>query len=510
MQVSIRWAVRASRGHGLTRTVIRHRRRLHVDRQAGQAQALEELLALDQSVSHAEDQAVEIQTPKGFDQPSAAHWTHIKPHGSPDAYPVSPILLRDMCQCPACRDPSTRQKLFSTADIPAGIRDASIESDESGVHVTWTNDIPGYPPEHRTTIPTSVLSRMLRTGSPTSADHSYLPGRQVTWDAGMMAQFEDFDYAAYMEDDGVLLRALKQLHTHGLLFVSKVPEDEHSVEYLANRIGPIKNTFYGSTWDVRSVPDSKNVAYTSQDLGFHMDLLYLRQPPHIQLLHCIRSSSTGGASLFTDSYRTAEDMFSNHFDEFTSLTRREVNFYYDHGPSHLYHQTRNVFELLPMRTGRRNFQDIRQFREWYEQGRSLESIATGEKVGTAAVPRTRRLQILDYLNAVNWSPPFQAPFALRQIGNADALDRLSAGVNEWHGAAQTFSRLIHRPEGIYERLMKPGECVIFDNRRVLHARRAFDVADAGKERWLRGTYVDKDPYLSRLRTLHLQLEGKSE
>lgn len=50
--------------------------------------------------------------------------------------------------------------------------------------------------------------------------------------------------------------------------------------------------------------------------------------------------------------------------------------------------------------------------------------------------------------------------------------------------------------------MKPGECVIFDNRRVLHARKAFEVGDQGKERWLRGAYIDKDPFLSKLKVLN--------
>jgi gamma-butyrobetaine dioxygenase len=45
--------------------------------------------------------------------------------------------------------------------------------------------------------------------------------------------------------------------------------------------------------------------------------------------------------------------------------------------------------------------------------------------------------------------------------------------------------------------MEPGECVIFDNRRILHARTAF----AGGERWLRGAYLDDDPYLSKMRVL---------
>jgi hypothetical protein len=47
--------------------------------------------------------------------------------------------------------------------------------------------------------------------------------------------------------------------------------------------------------------------------------------------------------------------------------------------------------------------------------------------------------------------------------------------------------------------MNEGDCVIFDNRRVLHARRAFDASKG--ERWLKGAYVDGDVFFSRVRVL---------
>jgi gamma-butyrobetaine dioxygenase len=78
---------------------------------------------------------------------------------------------------------------------------------------------------------------------------------------------------------------------------------------------------------------------------------------------------------------------------------------------------------------------------------------------------------------------------------------MEVNIRHWHNAAKKFNDIIHREENIHERMMKPGECVIFDNRRVLHARKAFEVADAGKERWLRGAYLDKDPFMSKLRVL---------
>ena len=47
--------------------------------------------------------------------------------------------------------------------------------------------------------------------------------------------------------------------------------------------------------------------------------------------------------------------------------------------------------------------------------------------------------------------------------------------------------------------LKESEVVIFNNRRVVHARKEFDAASG--ERWLKGTYVDGDVFKSRLRVL---------
>lgn len=61
-------------------------------------------------------------------------------------------------------------------------------------------------------------------------------------------------------------------------------------------------------------------------------------------------------------------------------------------------------------------------------------------------------------------------------------------------------------ENVFEYRLEEGECVVFDNRRVLHARRAFDASQG--ERWLKGTYVDDDVFFSRLRVLQERFEGR--
>lgn len=59
---------------------------------------------------------------------------------------------------------------------------------------------------------------------------------------------------------------------------------------------------------------------------------------------------------------------------------------------------------------------------------------------------------------------------------------------------------------MYEHRLAEGELVIFDNRRVAHARTAFE-AGIG-ERWLKGAYVDGDVWVSRWRGLSGEGDGE--
>ena len=45
------------------------------------------------------------------------------------------------------------------------------------------------------------------------------------------------------------------------------------ISQLTNMLGYPRETFYGRTWDVVSLHDAKNIAYTNVSLGLHMDLL---------------------------------------------------------------------------------------------------------------------------------------------------------------------------------------------------------------------------------------------
>ncbi|KAF7986018.1 hypothetical protein HWV62_41358 [Athelia sp. TMB] len=104
------------------------------------------------------------------------------------------------------------------------------------------------------------------------------------------------------------------------------------------------------------------------------------------------------------------------------------------------------------------------------------------------------------IKCINYSPPFQAPL------------NLTTTPPSFYPALKEFAALLARPEATYEYLLKEGDAVIFDNRRVLHARTAFrdkeEQSDGETNRWLKGCYFEADTFLDKGRLLRAEVAGK--
>jgi gamma-butyrobetaine dioxygenase len=374
------------------------------------------------------------------------------------------IYLRDSCQCVQCVDPSSSQKNFQTSDIPSDVKGiyegitTPNGTDESAT-IRWSNDAPGYSSDHISSIPLSILRRAAAGKKQPHIAH-FDPSQRTFWDLATFTASNTFiPYEDFLTSDSTLYHALHRLSTHGLIFLSSVPDcssepdSSSSLQSILSRIGPLRNTFYNPTWDVRSVPQATNVAYTHVFLGLHMDLCYTDYTPQFQFLHSLRARAPGGESMFADAFRAAEKIRAEDGvdgEAWRALCEWPVTFhYYNAGES--YRQVRRTVELVdPM------------------------------DLGSA-------------IKNVNWSPPFQGQFEIGAVGK----DR--EGLRAFLKAANRFEKLVSDEVNVFEYRMREGDCMIFDNRRVLHARRAFDVSKG--ERWLKGAYLDRDVMASRLARL---------
>ncbi|KAH8827137.1 hypothetical protein DL96DRAFT_1605656 [Flagelloscypha sp. PMI_526] len=98
---------------------------------------------------------------------------------------------------------------------------------------------------------------------------------------------------------------------------------------------------------------------------------------------------------------------------------------------------------------------------------------------------------------LNYSPPFQAPLPVDTPP-------------EFYQALAKFTAYLDDPANVYRYLLKEGDAVIFDNRRVLHARDAFEnlegSSDTGEpNRWLKGCYFEPDAMMDKGRVLRKAL-----
>lgn len=365
---------------------------------------------------------------------------------SMSARKINAIPLRESCLCHLCKDKSSGQKQYTSVEIPTDISIANVKSGETGLVINFSNDIQRYSEaNHEANLPWDTVNTILERVEPARTTPVWPAAAFARtgvefWDKESLSkQIRKIDYNEFMQGTDAMWEAIVDICRLGLVFLKNVPRDEVSVERITQRIANIRETFYGRTWDVRAKPDAENVAYTSGYLGLHQDLLYLHDPPMIQVLHCMENSCAGGESLFSDGERVARILLSLAANEsnVTSLTQDPVPYEYS-----------------------KNGYSYRQFRPL------VQTTLSG-----------------DFVN-VFWSPPFQ--------GRHESFD---SDLKQWLVEAKTFHALINDESAMWQGKMQPGDCVIFNNMRIMHGRTAFDAA--GGSRWLKGTYISGDDFLSK-------------
>ena len=182
--------------------------------------------------------------------------------------------LRDHCPCPKCIHETTRQKIYSSgASVVSRAIIDHIHMQNDGLHIFWACDV--NKGDHQGFYD---LNWLVQHSSPSNVfqkniNHIFKP---FHWDESILPLNDLwFDYADYMRRDESLLDLLSNLSVYGLAFLQNVEHSSKSVVNIAERIGSIRETFYGRTWDVTSTAAAKNAAYTNAFLDLHMDLLYV-------------------------------------------------------------------------------------------------------------------------------------------------------------------------------------------------------------------------------------------
>jgi gamma-butyrobetaine dioxygenase len=289
------------------------------------------------------------------------------------------------------------------------------------------------------------------------AEHAYDEGprsdapERALWTDGTVAPLPEVAYDAVMGSDAGLLDWLRQLCRFGVSFVRDAPTVPGTVVGLAERIGFLRNSNFGLLWDVVSKPDPDSLAYTAHALAPHIDLVSREMLPGIQLLHCLVFAAEGGDSVLVDGFAAAAELADTDPDAYERLTRTALLFRYRDG--------------------------------------------AGTDV-SARVPLIR-LDVDGSVREVRYSNALLAPL---DVSTDDMLPT--------YRALRTFGRILQSGRHQLQIRLQPGDVMCFDNYRVLHGRAEFD-PNSGP-RHLQGCYVDRDDFLSRLRTLEAAERAQSE
>ncbi|MGO8961484.1 MAG: TauD/TfdA family dioxygenase [Streptosporangiaceae bacterium] len=342
---------------------------------------------------------------------------------------LHPAWLRANCQCPACRDPGSGQRLVSITDLAENVTVQGVTAVAGGLRVTFGPD------GHQ-----AVFTRTWLAAESGASIDSRCEDAKRLWSAGDFAGGPPgVPWSAYAGSGNVRLDCLRQLLVSGFMLLRGVPERHGAVLEVAGTMGYIRETNYGKLFDVRVEATPANLAFTGLPIGPHTDNPYRDPVPTLQLLHCLANAADGGDSGLLDGFWAAALLRAEDPGAFAVLWQTPVTFAYADATAEL-RATRPMIEVDP--AGR-----IRGIRY---NSRSMQP----------ARPKASR-----------------SPAAAAQDMHA------------FYAAYRAFATILQRPELTMIFRLDPGDCLVFDNTRVLHSRTGFA---ASGNRHLQGCYADLD------------------
>lgn len=340
------------------------------------------------------------------------------------------LWLRD--NCPGGFHPDTQERAFDLLSVPADAAPADARIDGDELVVDWR-------PEDYTSRFSLDWLRENRPGQRMAdpADVGIVPWRADLGAAGIPRA----DAAEVMRSDAALLEWLRATRATGLSIVTGLADTPEAGMDLARRIGFLRETNFGRTFEVVSKPNPNNLAYTADALPLHTDLPNQELPPGFQFLHCLANEATGGDSIFADGIAIAEDLRARAPDAFELLSTVSIPF---------------------------RFHDA----DW-------------------DIRRRQTVITLDRDGAIS-----EVCYNAHIAGVFDMAPDL---IEPYYRAYRTFMELTRDPAYVLRLKLSAGEMVVFDNRRALHGRAAFDPSTG--YRHLHGCYVDRGEVESRMRVL---------
>ena len=331
---------------------------------------------------------------------------------------------------------SNGQKLIETAQIPLDSMARTITVDET-VRIEWADDgsVSEFEPmwlRQHAYEPAEVAARRVRP---------------MLWQAANMASsLPTYDYPQLVDDKNALIGMLSAVRDYGFAIIRHVPTASESLFKVIDLFGYVRETNYGTYFDVKVTPNPTNLAFTGLTLSGHTDNPYRDPVPTLQLLHFLHNNVNGGDSTLVDGFAVAEALREADPAAFELLSRSPVSFRFRSPNADLQYESTII-----------------------------ETNVWGEVSG------------------IRFNNRSMQPFYLRP-----------EQTQTFYAAYQTFAHMLESEQYKVTFKLGSGDAMLFDNQRILHGRIGYE---SGGQRHLQGCYADKDSLLSKLGVLSRHQSG---
>ena len=322
------------------------------------------------------------------------------------------VWLRDNCPCPDCLAPGTGQKLNDITDIPNGLAITRTEDAGESVLVTFAPD------QHRSAFPRSWLEEHAldgeRDGDGRTEDDKEL------WLPADLDGLPAMSWPSYLA--GGKAEALEAVLRLGFVLLSGVSAEPGRVLEVAASFGYVRETNYGRLFDVRVEPPQATWPSPAGRSGrTPTTRTATRCRPCSCCTACARRAGGwggGGDTGLVDGFAAAAELRATDAGSFGTLAKTPVSFGYVDKETEL-RASLPLIQLSP----------------------------SGRVRGVRFNNRSMR--------------PLRRPYA---------------EVTAFYAAYRRWAELLAQPGRQLNLRLAPGDCLVFDNTRVLHARTAFSMS----------------------------------
>ncbi|XP_077975320.1 putative gamma-butyrobetaine dioxygenase [Styela clava] len=349
--------------------------------------------------------------------------------------------LRFNCSCDKCKPAFSGMYPLDRTEFEDNIMIESATVSGKELHCIITKDV--YP-NHVTKI---SLDYLLSNCNCDSCINKDLEKRNCVMAHPSKHSVPYADYDSTLTEGG-LFGFLEKIITYGFCVVQNVPTNKKKGMEFGETFSQIRSTLYGKNWEVRSVAQPCNAAYTQVKLPSHEDLPMYESAPGVQLLHAFRFDEAviGGESKIVDLIGCAEILRKIEPEHFKTLCTVPGG-----------HETVDLEREMPC---------------WLKHSKThIELDYFGEIV------------------AVNWHPAIETTLRIKQCD-----------VDTYYQAHKAFMNVVHNPENQFIFRLQNGEMLVMNNHRVAHARQAYTAIEDG-DRCLHGYYVNMDDLKSKYMVL---------